>query len=134
VFDRDGKLVTDRDVLHELSGFVDDDDSYATEFIGGNDLENQLALALKQSGRLRFDLRNGEEWLRVLNEYVSNRPLSASELKRLAEYTAGQWSDGMGECLFVPRGPYKDYKLQPLDKHEVSVAEYPFIDISSESN
>jgi hypothetical protein len=129
VFDPDGGLVADRSVLRDLSGYVDDEDLCATDYLGGTDEEDRLAAALERGGRLRFDLRDGEEWLRVFNEYHANRPLSESEVARLREYTAGQWSDGMGECVFVPRGPYKDYKLQPLDRHEVSAADYPFVEV-----
>jgi hypothetical protein len=112
---------------------VDDEDLYATDYLGGTDEEDRLATALERSGRLRFDLRDGEEWLRVFNEYRANRPLSASEVGCLREYTAGQWSDGMGECVFVPRGPYKEFKLQPLDRDEVSAAEYPFVEFVAEA-
>jgi hypothetical protein len=84
---------------------------------------------LEPTGRLRFELHDDEEMLRVVNEYVARRRLTAAELQWLSEYTLGQWSDGMGECVFVPSGPFEDYKLQPLDKHEIEVSLYPFIEL-----
>lgn len=129
VFNPDGKLVIDRSVLHDLSGFVDDEDLYATDYLGGTDEEDQLATFLERSGQMRFELCDGENSLRVINEYRARHLLKASEVRCLRGYTAGQWSDGMGECLCVPRGPYKNYKLQPLDGQEVSAAEYPFVEV-----
>jgi hypothetical protein len=131
VFDVDGEEVTDRAVLGQLAGFVDADDLLATDYIGGTPEEDAVADALEPSGRLRFALRDGEAMLRVFNEYVARRPLTAEQLRWLAEYTSGQWSDGMGESIFVPGGPFKDYKLQPLDQHEVDASDYPFIHVAS---
>lgn len=128
-FDPGGSLVADRAILRDLSGFVDDEDLYATDYLGGNEAEDRLATVLERGGRLRFDLKEDEAQLRVFNEYCSTRPLSQSEVNCLREYTARQWSDGLGECVFVPRGPYKDYKLQPLDQHEAAAAEYPFVEV-----
>jgi hypothetical protein len=129
VFDADGREVTDRDVLRQLSVFVDEEDLFATDYIGGTPEENAIVAALERSGQLRFALRDGEGSLRVLTEYVARRALTAAELRWLCEYTLGQWSDGMGECVFVPSGPFADYKLQPLSKHEVSGTEYPFVEV-----
>ena len=70
--------------------------------------------------------------LRVLSTFDATRPLSTSELNWLRMDTLGQWSDGMGECLFVPSGPFKDYKLQPLIEDEVTASSYPFVTIVEE--
>jgi hypothetical protein len=129
VFDSDGGRVTDRAILRQLADFVDDDDLLATDYIGGTPEEDTIAEALEPSGRLRFSLRDGEPMLRVVNEYAARRPLTAAELRWLGEYTLGQWSDGMGECVFVPSGPFEGYKLQPLGEQEVDDPEYPFIQV-----
>ncbi len=129
VFDPDGEEITDLDVLFQLAGIVDQDDSPATDYIGGTPQEDVIAAALEPSGRLRFALRDGEGMLREVNEYVARRPITAEELRWLGEFTLGQWSDGMGECVFVTSGPFDRYKIQPFDKHEVAAAEYPFIQV-----
>lgn len=67
--------------------------------------------------------------LRTLSEHVPRRPLMAAELRCLTEYALGLWSDGMGECVFVPSGPFEGDKLQPLGEHETDAPEYPFIEV-----
>ncbi len=128
VFDLAGREVTDVAVLRQLAGFVNEEDAPATDYIGGTPEEDTIAEALEPSGQLRFTLRDGERRLRVFNEYVARRPLTPAELRWLGDYTLGQWSDGMGEYVFVPSGPFEGYKLQPLDQHEVAAPEYPFIE------
>jgi hypothetical protein len=129
VFDDEENHVSDCIVLEELSHFVDDEDLYATDFMGGTPLEDTLAEALERSGQLRFEFRPNEPLLRINTDFVANRRLSANELEWLKADTLGQWSDGMGECLFVPRGPFKGYKLQPLDSSEVDETDYPFVEV-----
>jgi hypothetical protein len=43
VFDADDRCVSDRTVLQELSTFIPDDDSYATDFLGGPGEESLAA-------------------------------------------------------------------------------------------
>lgn len=129
VIDPDDRPVLTRSVLRDLASFVDDEDYFATEFLGGDTEEDRLAAALLPSGRLRFALRDDEDRLRVINEYRSTRPLSDSELACLCAYTLGQWSDGLGECVVVPRGGYKDFMLHPLMGQEAGVDEYPFVEV-----
>jgi hypothetical protein len=130
VFDADGAEVDDQAILGELAGFVPDEDSFATDFIGGTEKENALAAALDRSGQLRFAYDHEQDCLRVLTEYSARRELNEAEVNLLCEYTLGQWSDGMGECVFVPNGPHAEYKLQPLGKNEVTVSRYPFIHVT----
>jgi hypothetical protein len=130
VFAPDDHEVTDPLILRQLANFVDEEDLYATDYLGGNAQEDTVATALERSGRLRFAFREAEGRLRVLNEYRSRRPLTGAEIEYLCRYTLGQWSDGMGECVFVPSGPFKNYHLQPLDKHEVVEREYPFVEVA----
>lgn len=129
VFDPEGNEITDLKVLRQLAGFVDEEDFLATDYIGGSPEEDAIASALEPSGRLRFAIRDGEPSLRVFNEYLARRSLSPAELQWLRTYTLGQWSDGMGECIFVPNGPLAGCKLQPLGEDEVAVPEYPFVEV-----
>lgn len=129
VFDREGHEVTDLAVLRQLAGFVDAEDLFATDYIGGTPDEDELARALVRSGQLRFALWEGEASLRVFSAFDARRALTPAELDWLRRDTLGQWSDGMGECLFVPNGPYEGYKLQPLDEWEAATVGYPFVTI-----
>lgn len=130
VFDANGNVATDPVVLSELAQFIDPEDLYQTDYIGGTPEEDAIAEALDRSGQLRFFFQDGSEYLRVLSTFIARRTLSDHELNWLRENTLGQWSDGMGECLFLPDGIYKDYKLQPLDRFEVgNDLEYPYVEL-----
>lgn len=95
----DDEPMTDPAVLRTLDGVVYEDERF-TDYLG--DLEGEaegeeaLATALESGGALRFGYKEGDEWLSAMTEYRSKRPLSDSELRRLLEYTSGQWSDGIG--------------------------------------
>jgi hypothetical protein len=130
VFDPDDIEVTDPFILPQLAGFVVEEDLYATDYLDDFGQEGALAAALERSGQLRFTFHEGEKRLRVYNEYQSRRPLTDAEIRCLCEYTLGQWSDGMGECIFVRSGPLKDYHLQPLNAEEVGETPYPFVEIT----
>lgn len=129
VFDPDGQEVHDLAILSQLAGFVDAEDLFATDYIGGTPEEDEIAAILERSGQLRFALKEGEASLRVLFTFVARRPLTTSQLNWLRKDTLGQWSDGMGECVIVPSGQFKDFKLQPLSEDEVAMSGYPFINM-----
>jgi hypothetical protein len=129
VFDTDGREVHDRAILQQLAGFVDAEDLHATDYIGGTSEEDEIVSALERSGLLRFVLRDRETSLRVQFTFVARRWLTTTEVDWLRVYTLGQWSDGMGECVFVPSGPLEGYKLQPLSQHEVAEPSYPFVTV-----
>ena len=129
VFDPDGHEVTDRTILSALSSFFDAEDLYQTDYIGGTEQEDAIAAALERSGHIRFALLPGEDRLRVRSTFFARRRLTGQELDCLRQDTLGQWSDGMGECLFVPDGPYRNYSLQPLDDHEAADPDYPFVEV-----
>ena len=126
--DPEGRVVDDPAILDELAGFIDEEDLYATDYIGDTPPEDAIAAALERSGQLRFALKAGEASLRVFTTFVSRRPLTSEELDWLRYYVLGQWSDGMGESLFVPSGPFENYQLQPLGEHEVEATGYPFVE------
>ena len=129
VFDPEGREVHDRAVRQQLAGFVDKEDLYATDYIGGTPDEDEIAGALERSGQLLFSLHERETILRVLLTFVARRRLTAAELDWLRADTLGQWSDGMGESVFVPSGPLAEYKLQPLSQCEVADPGYPFVTV-----
>ena len=56
--------------------------------------EEDFAHKLK-SGYMSFRVEGGK--LYTITEYELNEPLVADELEILADYTQGQWSDGIGE-------------------------------------
>lgn len=63
-----------------FSEYFDGDESYAKDITGGY---------------MHFEIENGK--LMTITEYNSKRELTPEELEELAEYTQGQWSDGIGE-------------------------------------
>lgn len=127
VFNPDGAEVRDHTVFRQLSGYLVD--LYATDYIGGTEPEDALASALERSGQLRIEYREGEDCMRVVSVYVTKRALSAGECALLVGTTLGQWSDGMGESVFVEAGPFEDFKLQPLSERVAGVPDYPFVEI-----
>lgn len=121
--------VEDPSVVRQLAGYVDEDDLYATDYIGGTPEEDAIAAALLRSGQIRFEAIEGQPVLRITTSYDARRPLAPAESEWLREYTMGQWSDGMGECLFVRDGQFAGYHIQPLMPDEVEAADYPFVEV-----
>ena len=84
-----GEASTDYANPEELSG-IDCQDEFSVyfddDFTFGKDVKG---------GWMDFRYENGKLW--TYTEYESNRLLNESELKELADYTQGQWSDGIGE-------------------------------------
>ena len=93
---REEQRVTEVAVLRSLDGMVYDDELF-TDHLGGPPEEDALAAALAPGGALRFTHRPGDPLLTATTEYTSLRPLTATELQLLVDYTMGQWSDGIGE-------------------------------------
>jgi hypothetical protein len=63
-------------------------------------------------GYLKFVFENGK--LFAVTTYDSTRELTAQELSELEDYTAGQWSDGIGEGFeqepcYVATVPFNKY-------------------------
>jgi hypothetical protein len=127
VFAPNGEEVRDRAAFRLLSGYLVD--QYATDHLGGTEPEDALAVALERSGQLRFVYEEGEERMRAVSAYRAKRRLTDAELALLVRDTLGQWSDGMGECVFIMSGPLKDHKLQPLTELRFNRAGYPYIEI-----
>jgi hypothetical protein len=60
-------------------------------------LENGTREAVESGGRLRLVYKPDVNELWVATEYEAKRRLTQEELALLADYTNGQWSDGIGE-------------------------------------
>jgi hypothetical protein len=121
VLGADGVEISDPAVLQRFDDVVYDEEAF-TEYFGGSDpaylerlrqlapddetmkqtirrgeLENALRAALDPGGSLHLVYRREANQLWVVTEYSSKRELSPTELEFLADYTTGQWSDGIGE-------------------------------------
>jgi len=96
-----GIAETDHYDLSELDGVMCDDD-FAEYF---NEEEQALIDKNVNNGYMRFSHENGE--LYTITEYECEEKLTDDELQILADYTQGQWSDGIGEgfeqfpCFFT---------------------------------
>lgn len=119
ITDAAGKVV-DAAVLRRLHGVVYDRETF-TDHLGNinvagyekllrpdnearirkkiqqGELENATRNALQPSGHLRLIYKEAENQVWVVTEYEAQRLLSDAELALLVRYTAGQWSDGIGE-------------------------------------
>jgi len=92
-----GIAKTDHYDLSELDG-IDCQEEF-TEFFHGKykDSENEQALIDKKvhSGYMHFSFEKNDLW--TITEYHCEEKLTDDELQILADYTEGQWSDGIGE-------------------------------------
>jgi len=84
----EGEAKTDYHDLKELDG-IDCQDNFV-EYLDGSSYKENL-----ESGYLDFIYKNNK--LYSSTSYKSNRKLTDVELADLADYTTGQWSDGIGE-------------------------------------
>ena len=89
--------VVDPKRLSQLDGLQYSDDLCVTY------LDDDLAEIGLVGGAIRLAFESLGGPLKVITEYQSPRRLKPSELKRLMEYTVGQWSDGIGEGSFAHR-------------------------------
>ena len=94
-------------------------------------LDRVTAYNVLTSGFMRFEFDQAEDELFVLTEYESSRELTPKELDELADYTQGQWSDGIGEgfeqrpCRIVGVNEYYVspwYRGQKLEIHQKEMA------------
>lgn len=69
------------------------DDSDFVEYMRDGELKDKLV----GESYLTFELVGRS--LTSVVEYHTNVKLTKSELNKLADYTQGQWSDGIGECF-----------------------------------
>lgn len=83
-----GEAKTDYPILEDLHG-INCQDNFS-DYFDDDDFYKELS-----SGYMTFSYENGKLW--TITEYDSNRLLTEEELQTLADYTQGQWSDGIGE-------------------------------------
>jgi hypothetical protein len=96
-FDSSKNPITDANELRKLDGLVAGDE------ICSDYLDGELDEIGLTEGTVKVAYDSGENRLRVVTEYRSPRKLKKKELQALADYTQGQWSDGIGE------GGFDDY-------------------------
>jgi hypothetical protein len=84
-----GEASTDYKDLSELDG-IDCQDNFAEYFDSDFSFKKDI-----KDGYMYFSFENEKLW--TITEYISTRELSKEELEILADYTQGQWSDGIGE-------------------------------------
>lgn len=82
-----GEAFTDYHDPSELDG-IDCQDDFTEYFDEGT-------FKSVKKGYMSFVFEYGKLW--TVTEYFSSRELTEAELKDLADYTQGQWSDGIGE-------------------------------------
>lgn len=125
------RQVTDASVLLSLDGLTYEDERF-TDYLGGPPEEDELASALESGGHLRFGYRESEPLLIATTEYRSRRPLSASELRLLADYTMGQWSDGIGENWTCESAARCGFTVMCLTAGDGVPEDYPSISVIEE--
>jgi hypothetical protein len=103
VFGDDDQLVEESAILNSYHGFVYNDERF-TDYLGGPANEDALAALLIPGGYLRFEYDGKSPFLTAITEYQASRALDVAELALLVDYTAGQWSDGIGENLATETG------------------------------
>ena len=81
--------LTEDQILEAVDGLSNDNDF--VEYLD-DDYCNKL-----ESGYMSFKVINGK--LYVMTTYEVNERLTSVEMDKLAEYTQGQWSDGIGESF-----------------------------------
>ena len=111
-----GEAKTDYDgPLNHLDG-IDCQDEFTEYF---NDDEQDLIDKGVHSGYMSFVYEDGK--LFTITEYSSDDHLTKAELAILADYTQGQWSDGIGEG-FEQQEQYrngKEFYISPWQRGQV---------------
>jgi len=88
-----GKAATDFDGDFTKLDGIDCQDCFSDYF--SDELEKISASKGLAGGYTEFKCMDSELWTHT--KYTSNKILTDDEIKLLAEYTQGQWSDGVGE-------------------------------------
>lgn len=88
-----GQAETSFDDLKQLDG-IDCQDNFSDYF--GSD-EKLLVDKGVNGGYMHFEYDKDINKLMTITTYQSRERLNEEELKTLADYTSGQWSDGIGE-------------------------------------
>ena len=92
-----GEARTEYPNLSILNGISCEDDfsEYFSKKYGETENEQSLIDKGVHNGYMHFSYENGKLW--TITTYESPVELTEEEIKILADYTQGQWSDGIGE-------------------------------------
>ena len=123
--------VVDPNVLRTL-GSVKYDDERFTDYLGGPQEEDALAAVLEPGGIIEFSYCEGDDLLTATTEYQSRRTLTNEELKCLADYTMGQWSDGIGENWACESPDRCGYQIVCLTQTDAMDKDYPAVLVNEE--
>lgn len=107
-----GEAKTDYPNLKTLDG-IDCQDEFTEYFDDNFTFKDSVT-----NGYLRFKFENNKLW--AITEYDSDRELTPEELDGLADYTQGQWSDGIGE------GFEQNPCMYDEDENEVCISPWYF--------
>lgn len=88
-----GEVITSRSIIRRLNGAGSSEEC-------SNYLDSDLADLGLAGGRIKLRYEIGEGRYYVVTEYTSPIKLNPAQLRKLAEGTIGQWSDGIGEHCF----------------------------------
>jgi hypothetical protein len=118
-FDSSDNQITDAAELKKLDGLV------AGDLVCADFLDGELDDIGLTGGAVKIAYDAAANRLRVVTEYRSPRKLKKSELAALADYTQGQWSDGIGEGGFLDHAEQTGISVDPYpirrDKHTVTI-------------
>jgi hypothetical protein len=131
VFGEDDSSISDPAILKALDGLVYDDERF-TDYLDGTSDEVELASALFPGGNIRFSHTEDADLLTATTEYRSHRQLTESELRLLAEYTMGQWSDGIGENWTCESPKRCGYSIMCLTAGDGMGPNYPSVRVVAE--
>jgi hypothetical protein len=96
--------VTDTNRLMYFNGLEYRDEAFSDYFADGEDTSQLVELGVT-GGYIRLEFSTDLNDLIAVTEYTAPAPLSTADLESLANYTAGQWTDGIGsnfsQCMSV---------------------------------
>ena len=93
--DRESVQVTDANRLLYFTGLEYRDEAFSDYLADGDDTSRLAELGVR-GGYIRLEFSTELNDLIGITEYTAPEPLSDADLAQLADYTAGQWTDGVG--------------------------------------
>lgn len=93
--DRESEQVTDTNRLLYFTGLEYRDEAFSDYLADGDETSGLAELGVR-GGYIRLEFSTEINDLIAITEYTAPAPLSDADLALLANYTAGQWTDGVG--------------------------------------
>ena len=90
VYNANENRIRSKERLDKLHGIEYNDDAFT------NYMDRELRELVEPGGHISIRKHPNDGKLRCVTEYRTVRALTESELKRLVNFTTGQWSDGIG--------------------------------------